>query len=84
MNERPHEQTFHLQCNSSINEIEYLEITLTFCQLGMYGVFTSPNTSQVRQEMSIYTYFSFNILSILHIKLALISKTVSEKIKYYI
>ena len=54
MNERTHEQTFHLQCNSSINEIEYLEINPNF--LSMYGVFTSPNTSQVRPEMSIGIY----------------------------
>ena len=35
--------------------LKYLEIIPNF--LSMYGVFTSPNTSQVRQEMSI-TLFS--------------------------
>ena len=30
--------------------------------LSMYGVFTSQNTSQVRQEMSVFSIFAFVVL----------------------
>ena len=44
-----------------------LEIIPDF--LSMYGVFTSQNTSQVRQEMSINNNLIFNWASFCHFKI---------------
>ena len=42
---------FRKPCYESVDKMKYLEIIPDF--LSMYGVFTSQNTSRVRQEMSI-------------------------------
>ena len=59
-NERTHDQTFYFQwmklfCKC-VDEMKYFEIIPDF--LSMYGVFTSQNTSWVRQEMSIRRSFT--------------------------